>query len=119
MTTTYLAASAGVGKVRFVRGLGPVDLLTLRAVRALGEADVLIADADGILDSTLNPIELMPPLNDQVIKETMTATAAKLRQAAAAPAGSTTTFTCANSISPVFRLNFARIISERLRYSFL
>jgi precorrin-2 dehydrogenase/sirohydrochlorin ferrochelatase len=34
------------GRVRFVRGLGPADLLTLRAVRALGEADVLIADPD-------------------------------------------------------------------------
>lgn len=32
------------GKVRFVAGKGPPDLLTLRAVRALGAADVLIAD---------------------------------------------------------------------------
>ncbi len=42
----------------------------------------LLADADGILDSTLNPIELMPPLNDQLVKESMTSAAAKLRQAA-------------------------------------
>jgi precorrin-2 dehydrogenase/sirohydrochlorin ferrochelatase len=32
------------GKVRFIAGKGPSDLLTLRAVRALGAADVLIAD---------------------------------------------------------------------------
>lgn len=32
------------GKVRFIAGKGPADLLTLRAVRALGAADVLIAD---------------------------------------------------------------------------
>jgi precorrin-2 dehydrogenase/sirohydrochlorin ferrochelatase len=32
------------GRVRFVAGKGPADLLTLRAVRALGAADVLIAD---------------------------------------------------------------------------
>lgn len=32
------------GRVRFISGRGPVDLLTLRAVRALGAADVLVAD---------------------------------------------------------------------------
>jgi len=32
------------GRVRFIAGRGPVDLLTLRAVRALGAADVLVAD---------------------------------------------------------------------------
>jgi len=32
------------GKVRFVAGKGPSDLLTLRALRALGAADVLAAD---------------------------------------------------------------------------
>ena len=42
----------------------------------------LIADADSILGPTLNPIELMPPVNDQVIKESMTAAVPKLRQAA-------------------------------------
>lgn len=36
---------ARVGKVRFIAGKGPADLLTLRAVRALGSADVLIPDA--------------------------------------------------------------------------
>jgi precorrin-2 dehydrogenase/sirohydrochlorin ferrochelatase len=34
------------GVVRFIAGKGPVDLLTLRAVRALGAADVLVLDAD-------------------------------------------------------------------------
>ena len=34
------------GKVRFVAGKGPADLLTLRAVRALGAADALVLDAD-------------------------------------------------------------------------
>jgi precorrin-2 dehydrogenase/sirohydrochlorin ferrochelatase len=32
------------GKVSFIAGKGPSDLLTLRAVRALGAADVLVAD---------------------------------------------------------------------------
>lgn len=32
------------GKVRFIAGKGPSDLLTLRALRALGAADVLISD---------------------------------------------------------------------------
>ena len=32
------------GKVRFIGGKGPSDLLTLRALRALGAADVLVAD---------------------------------------------------------------------------
>jgi siroheme synthase-like protein len=32
------------GKVRFIAGKGPADLLTLRALRALGAADVLVAD---------------------------------------------------------------------------
>ncbi|UAL10759.1 NAD(P)-dependent oxidoreductase [Caulobacter segnis] len=38
--------SARKGGVRFVAGQGPVDLLTLRAVRALGAADVLVLDGD-------------------------------------------------------------------------
>lgn len=42
----------------------------------------LIADANSILEPTLNPIELMPPVNDQVIKDSMAAAVPKLRQAA-------------------------------------
>jgi siroheme synthase-like protein len=38
------------GIVQFVAGRGPVDLLTLRAARALAEADILIADADAAPD---------------------------------------------------------------------
>lgn len=38
--------SARTGAVRFVAGQGPADLLTLRAVRALGAADVLVLDAE-------------------------------------------------------------------------
>lgn len=34
------------GKVQFVTGRGPADLLTLRASRALAAADVLVADAE-------------------------------------------------------------------------
>ncbi len=34
------------GLVRFIAGKGPADLLTLRAVRALGAADVLVMDGD-------------------------------------------------------------------------
>src|SRR5690606_5766134 len=43
------ALRAGVpalGLVQFVDGRGPVDLLTLRAGRALAAADVLVADPD-------------------------------------------------------------------------
>jgi threonine dehydrogenase-like Zn-dependent dehydrogenase len=32
--------------VRFIAGKGPADLLTLRATRALGAADVLVLDGD-------------------------------------------------------------------------
>jgi len=38
--------SARKGRVRFIAGKGPSDLLTLRAVRALSAADVLVADPD-------------------------------------------------------------------------
>ena len=38
--------SARKGRVRFIAGKGPSDLLTLRAVRALSAADVLIFDPD-------------------------------------------------------------------------
>ena len=38
--------SARRGVVRFIAGKGPADLLTLRASRALGAADVLVLDGD-------------------------------------------------------------------------
>ena len=38
--------TARQGRVRFIAGKGPSDLLTLRAVRALSAADALVADAD-------------------------------------------------------------------------
>lgn len=38
--------SARRGVVRFIAGKGPVDLLTLRAMRALGTADVMVLDVD-------------------------------------------------------------------------
>ena len=38
------ARATGTGRVRFVRGSEPIDLLTLRAARALAEADVLAFD---------------------------------------------------------------------------
>jgi precorrin-2 dehydrogenase/sirohydrochlorin ferrochelatase len=38
--------TAAVGKIVYVAGRGPVDLLTLRAVRALAAADVLAPDAE-------------------------------------------------------------------------
>src|SRR6202012_2048358 len=34
------------GSVRLIDGAGPADLLTLRAARALAEADILVIDAD-------------------------------------------------------------------------
>ena len=42
----------------------------------------LIADANNILDSTLNPIEMMPPASDAQVKDSMIAAAAKLREVA-------------------------------------
>jgi precorrin-2 dehydrogenase/sirohydrochlorin ferrochelatase len=40
------AGLAGAGSVRLIDGAGPADLLTLRAARALAEADVLVIDPD-------------------------------------------------------------------------
>jgi precorrin-2 dehydrogenase/sirohydrochlorin ferrochelatase len=37
---------SAVGKVQFIAGRGPADLLTLRASRALAAADILAADPD-------------------------------------------------------------------------
>ena len=36
----------GVGRIQYIDGRGPADLLTLRAARALSTADVLVCDAD-------------------------------------------------------------------------
>ena len=38
------------GSVRVIDGAGPADLLTLRAARALGEADLLVVDPDAAAD---------------------------------------------------------------------
>jgi hopanoid biosynthesis associated RND transporter like protein HpnN len=43
----------------------------------------LIADADNVLDSTLNPFDVKPPPRDSELVASFTTTAAKLRQAAA------------------------------------
>ena len=43
----------------------------------------LIADADNLLDSTLNPFDVEPPPSDAELVASFTATAAKLREAAA------------------------------------
>ncbi|MGZ3272226.1 MAG: precorrin-2 dehydrogenase/sirohydrochlorin ferrochelatase family protein [Caulobacteraceae bacterium] len=40
------AGLAGAGRVRLIDGAGPADLLTLRAARALAEADVLVIGPD-------------------------------------------------------------------------
>ena len=40
------AGLTSAGSVRLVGGAGPADLLTLRAARALAEADVLVIDPD-------------------------------------------------------------------------
>jgi len=56
--------TARKGRVRFVAGRGPSDLLTLRAVRALSAADVLIADADTdpqILTMARRDVERLTP----------------------------------------------------------
>jgi hypothetical protein len=47
----------------------------------------VIADANGLLDSTLNPFDVKPPPGDTEIKASMAATAGKLRAAAGAGAG--------------------------------
>lgn len=47
------AAEARKGRVTFVAGKGPADLLTLRAARVLAEADVIVADP-GVDPGVLN-----------------------------------------------------------------
>ena len=57
------------GRVRFVAGRGPVDLLTLRASRALASADVLVADADvdpGVLGLVRRDAERLAPTADLI-----------------------------------------------------
>jgi precorrin-2 dehydrogenase/sirohydrochlorin ferrochelatase len=44
MREALQSRGVGEGRVRFLAGRGPVDLLTLRAARALAEADILVAD---------------------------------------------------------------------------
>jgi precorrin-2 dehydrogenase/sirohydrochlorin ferrochelatase len=43
---------AAAGSVRLINGQGPADLLTLRAARALAEADLLVIDPDAAPDIT-------------------------------------------------------------------
>jgi hypothetical protein len=47
----------------------------------------VIADANGLLDSTLNPFDVKPPPSDAEVKASMAATAGKLRAAAGAGGG--------------------------------
>ena len=44
------AAETSAGALRLIDGAGPADLLTLRAARALGEADLLVVDANAAAD---------------------------------------------------------------------
>lgn len=56
--------AAGVGRIQFVPGRGPADLLTLRAVRALAAADVLAPDAEAdraILDLARRDADRLEP----------------------------------------------------------
>jgi uncharacterized protein len=50
----------------------------------------VIADANGLLDSTLNPFDVKPPPSDTEIKASMAATAGKLRAAAGGDTGKST-----------------------------
>ncbi|HWW27487.1 MAG TPA: SAM-dependent methyltransferase, partial [Caulobacter sp.] len=69
------------GKVRFIAGKGPSDLLTLRALRALGAADVLVAD-DGadpeIVTLARRDAQRLDP--SQVAAETLVALAQEGKQ---------------------------------------
>ncbi len=47
----------------------------------------VIADANGLLDSTLNPFDVKPPPGDAEVKASLTATAAKLQAAAGKDTG--------------------------------
>ncbi|MDZ4369974.1 MAG: siroheme synthase, partial [Phenylobacterium sp.] len=52
------------GRVRYVDARGPADLMTLRAVRALAAADVLVVDADAhpdVLALARRDAERFPP----------------------------------------------------------
>lgn len=69
------------GKVQFIAGRGPPDLLTLRALRALGAADVLIADdrADPeVLTMARRDVERLSPA--EVTAESLIALAREGRQ---------------------------------------
>ncbi len=58
--------SARKGVVRFIAGKGPADLLTLRAVRALGAADVLVLDGDAdpeVVKMARRDVERIDPTN--------------------------------------------------------
>lgn len=53
-----------VGSVKFLAAGGPVDLLSLRATRALGTADILVIDADadpGIVGLARRDVERLAP----------------------------------------------------------
>lgn len=55
---------ARVGGVRFLSAAGPADLLSLRAVRALGTADVLVVEPDAdpeIVRLARRDVERLPP----------------------------------------------------------
>jgi siroheme synthase-like protein len=58
------SAEPAPGRVRFVAGRGPSDLLTIRASRALASCDVLVPDADadpGVLGLVRRDAERMDP----------------------------------------------------------
>lgn len=58
------AGGAPTGRVRFVAGRGPADLLTLRAVQTLASADILVAGEDAnpdILAMTRNDVRKLDP----------------------------------------------------------
>ena len=69
------------GKVSFIAGKGPSDLLTLRAVRALGAADVLVADEGAdpqVLVMARRDVQRLNP--DEAGAETLVALAGEGRQ---------------------------------------
>jgi siroheme synthase-like protein len=71
------------GRIRFIAGKGPADLLTLRAVRALSGADVLIADPGTdaqILALARRDVERLEP--DAVSPDQLVALAREGRQVA-------------------------------------
>ncbi|MDB5739955.1 MAG: hopanoid biosynthesis-associated transporter HpnN, partial [Alphaproteobacteria bacterium] len=82
----FSLAEADAMAVRIAQGSLVQMTITLSSFVPDQQAEklALIADANALLDSTINPLDVMPPPTDAQVTAAMAVTAAKLRTAAAA-----------------------------------